>query len=264
MNTLVFDIETVPDVDGGARLYGLEDLSDADKVRAMQAVRRQETGGREFPRHHLHRVVAISVVFRNPRLEGGIRVWSLGEPDSSEGELIQHFFDGLARYTPTLVSWNGSGFDLPVLHYRSLFNGVVASRYWEEGEADREFRFNNYLNRFHKRHTDLMDVLSGYQGGAFGPLDEVATLAGLPGKMGMDGSQVVQAWLEGDIQGIRQYCETDVLNTYGLYLLWLTNTGALAPDELDTEQALLREYLQGSGQDHLEEFARAWEGRLGC
>jgi len=260
VNVLVFDIETVPDIDGGRRLYGLDGLSDEDTVRAMQAQRRQETGGREFLRHHLHRVVAISVVFRHPKLDEGIKVWSLGEPESSETELIQHFFDGLERYTPTLVSWNGSGFDLPVLNYRALINGVVASRYWEEGGGDREFRFNNYLNRFHKRHTDLMDVLSGYQGGAFAPLDEVAALTGLPGKMGMDGSQVLDAWLGGDTKGIRNYCETDVLNTYGVYLHWLVNTGSLAPDELTSELDLLAAYLRRSDQPHLQAFHAAWRG----
>ncbi len=261
MNALAFDIETVPDIEGGNRLFGLEGLGDREKIQAMQVLRRQATGGRDFQRHHLHRIVAISVAFRHERLEDGIRVWSLGEPDSTEGELIQHFFDGLDRYTPTLVSWNGSGFDLPVLHYRSLFHGVVAPRYWEEGEGDREFRFNNYLNRFHKRHTDLMDVLSGYQGGAFGGLDEIATLAGLPGKMGMDGSQVAEAWLDGELTRIRDYCETDALNTYGVYLKWLVNTGALGPDELAAEQDRLYDYLIRSGRTHLEEFAQAWKDR---
>ncbi len=259
MNVLVFDIETVPDVDGGRRLYGLEGLSDEDTVRAMQALRQQESG-RDFLRHHLHRVVAISVVFRHPRLDGGIKVWSLGEPGSGEAELIQHFFDGLERYTPTLVSWNGSGFDLPVLHYRGLLHGTVAPRYWEEGEGDREFRFNNYLNRFHRRHTDLMDVLSGYQGGAVARLDEIATLAGLPGKMGMDGSRVLETWLAGDIQGIRDYCETDVLNTYGIYLRWLVNTGRLHPGELAKEEALLAALLEQDGRPHLAAFLQAWQG----
>jgi len=261
VNVLVFDIETVPDIEGGRRLFDLHGLSDEDTVRAMQALRRQESGGREFLRHHLHRVVAISVVFRHPRLDGGLKVWSLGEPDSSEAELIQHFYDGLERYTPTLVSWNGSGFDLPVLNYRALIHGVVATRFWEEGDGDREFRFNNYLNRFHKRHTDLMDVLSGYQGGAFAPLDEVAALVGLPGKMGMDGSQVLDAWLAGDLQGIRDYCETDVVNTFGVYLHWLVNTGRLDPEELESEKALLAAYLADSGRPHLQRFQQAWQGK---
>ena len=123
MNILAFDIETVPDVDTGRRLHGLEGLSDKDVAQAMFAKRREQTGESEFLRHHLHRVVTISAVLRT---DDSLRVWSLGEPDSGEAELIRRFYDGIERYTPTLVSWNGGGFDLPVLHYRALLHGVSA------------------------------------------------------------------------------------------------------------------------------------------
>ena len=56
-------------------------------------------------------------------------MWSLGDRDSPEGELVQRFFDGIDKFSPDLVSWNGSGFDLPVLHYRGLLAGVQAPRY---------------------------------------------------------------------------------------------------------------------------------------
>nr|MCU0936622.1 3'-5' exonuclease [Gammaproteobacteria bacterium] len=203
MNVLAFDIETVPDVDAGRRLYGLEGLADEQVARAMFHRRRQEAGT-EFLRHHLHRVVAVSVALRSG---DRFSLWSLGELDSPERELIQRFFDGVERFSPTLVSWNGLGFDLPVLHYRSLVHGVSAPRYWETGEDDQAFRWNNYLNRFHYRHTDLMDVLSAYQGRAAASLDDVATLLGLPGKMGMSGGQVWDRFLAGDLTGIRDYCE---------------------------------------------------------
>jgi len=91
-----------------------------------------------------HRIVAISAVLRT---RDDIHVFSLGDEDAEEKEIVQRFYDGLERYSPELVSWNGSGFDLPVLHYRSLLHGVSAERYWEMGDNDREFRFNNYLSR---------------------------------------------------------------------------------------------------------------------
>ena len=119
MNTFVFDIETVPDIESGRRLYGLEDLDDRNVGRVMFHKRAAETGGPEFLRHHLHRIVAISVVLRTA---DQFKVWSLGEPGSPEAELLQHFFGVIDRYTPTLVSWNGSGFDLPVIHYLSLIH----------------------------------------------------------------------------------------------------------------------------------------------
>ena len=113
MNVFVFDIETIPDVAGGRRVLDLPaDLSDKDVANAMFNLRRQETG-HEFLRLHLHRIVAISVVMKSG---DRLKVWSLGEESSDEKELIERFFAGLDRYTPTLVSWNGGGFDLPVLH----------------------------------------------------------------------------------------------------------------------------------------------------
>ncbi|MEE8107992.1 MAG: 3'-5' exonuclease, partial [Gammaproteobacteria bacterium] len=156
---LVFDIETVPDVDLGRRLLGLDGLADEEIAQAMFH-RQVEKSGNEFLPLHQHRVVAIAVALRN---RSGFKVWSLGEEDSDEKEIITRFFDGIERFTPTIVSWNGSGFDLPVLHYRSLLHGVNAPRYWETGDEDQGFRWNNYQGRFHWRHTDLMDVISGFQ-----------------------------------------------------------------------------------------------------
>jgi predicted PolB exonuclease-like 3'-5' exonuclease len=254
MNTLVFDIETVPDTDLGRRLYDLHDLSDEQVGRIMLTKRRQETGG-EFLSHEQHRVIAISVVMRS---RDALKVWSLGDESASEKELIERFFDGVDKFTPELVSWNGSGFDLPVLHYRSLLHGVTAARYWETGDSDSSFRFSNYLSRFHWRHMDLMDVLSGFQGRGRASLDAVATLLGLPGKVGMHGSQVWDVYLSGGLKRIRDYCETDVLNTYLVYLRFQLLRGHLNLNEHANEVARVRTLLEDSTSAHLKEFAAAW------
>ncbi len=256
MNVLAFDIETVPDVEAGRRLYRLQDLDDREVTKAMYCRRRQETEGRsDFLRHHLHRVVAIAVLLRrDERLD----LWSLGELESGEAELVRRFFDGIERFTPTLVSWNGGGFDLPVLHYRALVHGVPAPRYWESGDEDHGFRWNNYLSRFHQRHTDLMDVLSGYQPRAVAPLHEVATLLGLPGKLGMSGADVLETWLDGDLAAIRAYCETDVLNTWLVYLRFELMRGHLDAPGYAAECARVRQMLEAAGAAHLREFLDAW------
>lgn len=257
MNVLVFDIETVPDVATGRRLYGLDGLSDADAARAMYALRQQETDGRsDFLRHPLHRIVTIAMVLRR---DDRLNVWSLGEPESREDEILRRFFDGIERLTPTLVSWNGGGFDLPVLHYRSLLHGVQAPRYWETGDDDTGFRYNNYLGRFHWRHTDLMDVLSAYQSRATAPLEEVASMLGFPGKLGMHGSQVWDRYLAGDMQGIRDYCETDVLNTYLVYLRFELMRGRLTPEAHDAERRRLRDHLRAEDKPHFTAFLDAWK-----
>ena len=254
MNTMVFDVETVPDLDGGRRIYDLEGLSDKDAANALFNIRRQETGN-EFLRLHMHRVVAISVVVRTPEF---VKVWSLGDEDSDEKELIERFFNGIDRYTPNLVSWNGSGFDLPVLHYRGLANGVVARRYWETGGEDNSFKFNNYINRFHERHLDLMDVLALYNPRAFAPLDQIATLLGFPGKMGMSGGKVFDEFTEGNIRGIRDYCETDVLNTWLVYLRFQVMRGQLSPEGCEEEMQQLRDYLAAENKPHFNDFLAAW------
>lgn len=255
MNVLVFDIETVPDTDGGRRLYGLDGLPDGDVAKAMAHLRMQKTGS-EFLAHHLHRVVAISLVLRNG---DRIQVWSLGGEESPESELLQRFYEGLERFNPTLVSWNGSGFDLPVLHYRSLLHHIQAPRYWEVGEEDTSYRYNNYLGRFHWRHTDLMDVLAAYQPRGFAPLDEVATLLGFPGKMGMSGARVWDAYQDGQIRAIRDYCETDVLNTYLVYLRFELMRGRLTAEAHIEECERVKAHLKQSEKAHLQGFLQAWE-----
>lgn len=256
MNVLVFDIETIPDLDAGRRLYGLDGLSDEDVAKAMFHMRRQETGGSDFLKLHLHRVVAISAVLRS---RDTLKVWSLGEPQSEEKELVQRFFDGIDKFSPTLVSWNGGGFDLPVLHYRALLHGIAAPRYWDTGDDDRDFKWNNYLSRYHARHTDLMDVLSGYQARAVAPLDEVASMLGFPGKMGMSGAKVWDAFLAGGLQDIRNYCETDVLNTYLVFLRFELVRGRLTAAEYHAECLQLRDYLKAENRPHFDEFLSAWK-----
>lgn len=260
MSVLIFDIETVPDLEAGRRFHGLEGLDDAGVAKAMQHLRRQQTGGSDFLPLHLHRVVAISCVMADVMgNRDSVKVWSLGEPDSDEKELITRFYDGLDRFTPDLVSWNGSGFDLPVMHYRALAHKVQAPRYWETGDADREFKWNNYLSRFHWRHLDLMDVMAGYQMRANAKLDEVAMLCGFPGKLGMDGSKVLDTWLDGDIGAIRDYCETDVINTYLVYLRFELMRGRLAPQEQEQCEAVLRDYLEKEDKPHFTEYLDAWK-----
>lgn len=251
MSILVFDIETIPDIEAGKKLYELGDLSDFDTAQAMFALRRAKTGT-EFLPHYLQKICAISVVLSQG---SQIKVWSLGDEQSDEKELIHRFFAGIDKHIPTLVSWNGSGFDLPVLHYRSLFHSIPAPTYWEVGEHQQNFRWNNYLSRFHYRHIDLMDVVAGYQNKAFAPLDDVATLLGFPGKMGMSGSKVWEQYQDGQLKNIRNYCETDVLNTYCVYLRFELIRGTITLDEYNHSLELLKNYLL-SEQDksHLQEF----------
>jgi hypothetical protein len=254
MNCFSFDIETIPDVDFGRQVYGLDGLEDEDVAKAM-LFKRQQAVGHDFLPLHQHRVVAISVALRSG---DDFRVWTLGDEDADEAEIVRRFFDGIDRYTPDLVSWNGGGFDLPVLHYRALKHGIQAPRYWEVGESDRDFKWNNYLSRYHWRHTDLMDVLANFNFRANAKLDEISTMLGFPGKLGMDGSMVWDTFRDGGIREIRNYCETDVLNTWLVYLRFEYMRGNLDDKDLKREYALVRSTLKAMEQPHLHEFLAAW------
>ena len=253
--TLVFDIETVPDVAGLRRLRSQWPDGADEEIAARAFAERRERTGSDFLALHLHRVVAIGCAFRDDQ---GFRVRCLGAEGDAEQKLIHDFFRTIDRHTPQLVSWNGGGFDLPVLHYRGLMHGVVASRYWELGEDDRDFRWNNYISRYHHRHVDLMDLLALYQPRATAPLDEVARLAGFSGKLRMDGSKVWDAYRAGQLAAIRNYCEADVVNTYLVYCRFQKMRGTLDEAAYRAELELVRSALHAMQAPHWDEFLAAW------
>ena len=253
---LVFDLETIPDIAGIRRVYDVPAAASDDEALAWFTHQRRATTGSDFAPLYLQRVVAIGCVLR----EGtSLRVWSLGELTDPEPELLRRFFDGVERYTPQLVSWNGGGFDLPVLNHRALIHGVAAPRYWDWGDDDREFKFNSYLGRFHTRHLDLMDVLAGFQPRASAGLDAMARLCGFPGKLGMDGSAVADAVAAGRLADVRNYCETDVMNTYLVYQRFRLMRGEIDAGEYAREISLARERVATSDAPHWREFLAAWD-----
>ena len=252
---LAFDIETVPDLAGIRRIHDVPASVDDRGVADWYAQRRRAATGSEFAPLSLQRVVAIACTLRDA---SGLRIWSLGDAADGEDALIRRFFDGIDRYTPQLVSWNGGGFDLPVLQHRALIHGVTAAKYWDWGDDDREFRFNNYLSRYHTRHLDLMDVLASYQPRAYAGLDAMARLCGFPGKVGMDGSEVAAAVAAGRIAEVRAYCECDAANTWLLYQRFRQMRGELDGAGYAAEIALVRERIAASDAPHWREFLARW------
>ena len=253
---LVFDIETVPDVAGLRRARDLPaDLSDAGVLDWYAQQRRAQTGS-DFLPLHLQKIVAIACALRD---KAGFKIASVGNPEDAEPELIRRFFDLVDKLVPQLVSWNGGGFDLPVLNHRALIHGVTAAKFWEWGDDDRDFRYNSYLGRYHTRHLDLMDVLAMYQPRASAGLDAMARLCGFPGKLGMDGGEVHAAVQQGKLDLVRRYCETDVMNTYLLYLRFRLLRGELSAGEYAKEVSFARERVASLDAPQWREFIAAWD-----
>ena len=223
---LVFDIESIPDVAGLRSLRQMDASVDDAAVYDAEIADRAARGKGDFMPLYLQRVLVI--------------------------------FNLIERHEPQLVSWNGSGFDLPVLHYRGMRHGVVASKYWDLGDDDREYRYNNYISRYHLRHLDLMDLLAMYQSRANAPLDAMAKLCGFPGKLGMDGSQVYGAYLDGRRDEIRRYCETDAMNTYLLWCRFEKMRGHLDEAGYRREIGIARDAVAAIGEPHWLEYLSAW------
>jgi len=265
MNVLVFDIETIPDIEGGQAIFDLQGLDDASTVKAMRHIHQQKTGT-DFLPLHLHKIIAISIVYRGIDDDMGnmVTVKSLGDTQSSEADLLRLFFIEIEERKPTLISWNGSEFDLPILYYQALKNSISAPAYWDKRANNSPFcddSADNYLSQKNQRHIDLKEVLSSYNHNASAPLDHIAKLLGFPGKIGMGSSQVWDEYQEGKLVEIRNYCETGVLNTYLVYLRYQLMRGKINQGELEKEFNLLREVLDNEGQQrrpHLLNFSKHW------
>ena len=215
---------------------------------------------------HLQRVLVISCVFRNA---DGLRVHSLRRPRaraaaSQEGTRDPEFFNTVERHVPQLVSWNGGGFDLPVLHYRGLRHGVVASKYWDLGEDDREFKWNNYIGRYHLRHLDLMDLLAMYQPRANAPLDAMAKLCGFPGKLGMDGSRGLRRLPRGPHRGDPALLRDRRDEHLPAVLPLPEDARRLQRGRVrGARSAFVRETLAGIDEPHWREYLAAWPETIG-
>ncbi len=260
---IVFDIETVPDTEAVPALTGIDDPDVAARRDALTRYHLEITDGRNpFPRQPFHRVVAIS--FLRAEIEHDAEgeryhlaeLRSGGTPSTDEAGLVAGFFQFLDRQRPRLVTFNGRGFDLPVLRYRAMRHGVAAPVLHQSKD-----RWNAYSSRYSDDwHCDLLDVLSDRGASARVRLNEICAVLGLPGKPGMDGADVMTRFDAGDIGGIRDYCETDVLNTYLLYLRHMHHRGTLPADGFRKANADLLAYLEAEAPErpHLGAYLAAW------
>ena len=257
---LVFDIETVVDAQAAARFLSIEQQETASVRTALRRYQADKTEGRsDFPKPPFHQVVAISVLcgrIEGPPNDQRIHLQTLTSRSAdTEGEpgLLRWFFGGFEQLRPQLVSFNGRGFDLPVLKYRAMRNFVSVPLL-----HDKSNKWENYAVRYASHwHCDLLEVLSDYGASPRVTLDEICTVLGVPGKVGLDGSQVEEMYDEGRLAEIGAYCETDVLNTYLVYLRWQHHQGRLTDDGYNAAMAEVRNYVSNevATRPHLKAFS---------
>ncbi|AHX11630.1 putative 3'-5' exonuclease related to the exonuclease domain of PolB family protein [Neorickettsia helminthoeca str. Oregon] len=245
-SVVVFDVETIPDTDLCAALTGCKS-DNLDEMRsAMEDYHLRITDGKNpFLRQPFHKVIVVSLLKATLAVKNGYEFLELkkiasGDIESyAEKELVQFFFDHVCKSLPRLVSYNGRAFDLSVLKYKAMRYGIVARDFYYSGD-----KWSNYNNRYSADwHTDLIEVLSDYGSSARMKMSELCVAFGLPGKLGIDGANVVSMYDQGKINEIKYYCEIDVLNTYMIYLIMLRHQGRISSDSYTRNLNELQFYL---------------------
>jgi predicted PolB exonuclease-like 3'-5' exonuclease len=232
---LAFDIETVPDPALGRRLLGLQG-DDAEVTQAMVRLRLEETDGKsEYPQLPWHRIVCICATLVDMR-SGRFGVKALGGAWDDERSHLEGFYRLLTRRVPRLVSWNGSGFDLPVMRYRSMLHGISAPEFYR---MEGDWKWNNYQSRYHDMHVDVMDVLCGYGASARVGLDTLARVLELPGK-GFLERPIYEHMYNGEHERVVEYCKLDTLQTMLVFLAWSMHCGRITDAQLREISAGLR------------------------
>jgi len=263
-DVIVFDTETVVDADAARRVLRQADVTDIEARDGLSAYFLEKTDGRnDFPRQPFHQIVAISYghLIREPGEEGGelvIRQLATGgDKNSSEKELLEGFLHLIETRAPQLVSFNGRGFDIPVLKYRAMAHGLSCPRWFTQGD-----KWNNYETRYAKEyHCDLLEVLSDFGASARCSMDEVAAVFGVPGKLATSGNNVREMFETGQIEAIRNYCETDVLTTMLIFLRHQLFSGALSQGAYARAMLGIRNYLEAESAacPYLSEYLQAWD-----
>lgn len=267
-NVWAYDVEWVPDVKAGQMLYGAgSELTDEE---VMSVMWRNGGATAENPQPYLKtvmcRIASIAVV-RRKQTSSGVALDLLSLPrntDSSEyedeGGMLKRFLDAVGQRCPQLVGFNSSNADLKILIQRAVVNGLSSEAFCRPPVQSSEGV--DYFARDSEWNIDLMRILGGW-GKNTPSLHEIATLSGIPGKLGLDGGDVSRLWLKGDRKGIVDYNECDAITTYLLWLRVAHFAGKFSDEEYGVEQSRVRELLDHEsgkpGKLHLAEYLAEWD-----
>jgi 3'-5' exonuclease len=269
--TWFYDLEWVPDADGARRLLDLP--ADTGELEAMDALWKYsgatEAQPRPFVKYLFSRIVSIAFLSRNVVFVDGsktveFKLYSLpklplDDPECNEAYIIGRFLHFIGERNPHLVGYNSSQSDIQVLIQRGLVNEVSAEKFCLRPSKPWEGR--DYFYKYSEEHLDLLMLFS--KGNGMSPkLDELAKFCGFPGKIDVDGQQVVDLWLAGDLKKIVEYNQIDVLNTYLIWLRTVYFCGKLRDEKYFAELEIFRDFLKGEADDpekeHIRQFLQAW------
>lgn len=276
---LAFDIETIPDRTSAILLGKLPtDVTETEAFRFLWEKELERKGlnkgeptdkgksdTQPFLPHHLVRIVSLCGVER--RVVAGevvlrlVRIPEEAEDPEQRNEsmILRKFIELIsANSPPQLVGYNSRGYEFPVFLRRALacklrLPSLLSRPASRSGEVD-------YFDAYNDWHIDLMAELAPF--GVKAPsLNDIATVCGIPGKLGTSGSDVASYWLESRYKEIVDYNEYDALTTYALWLRFVFAQGLLTRTQLRDEEKLFESLITQEidrGKKHLEAYMTSW------
>ena len=259
---LIFDVEAV----GNGHLiqrvrYPEEELTPEEAIERYRADLLEQTGRDVLPATFVDPIsVAVAKVTKDFRLTG---LTVLDPPHYRPEQIVRRFWQGWEHYErPTLVTFNGRGYDMPVLEFGAFRHGISLPAWFNVESRS----FEQSRNRYNiDRHIDLQDFFSNFSAVRVnGGLNLISNLIYKPGKSGIDGSQVQGLYFEGQAEKINDYCRCDVLDTYFVFLRTRVLIGRIS---LEDERALtedVRVMLEEQAEDipAYAHYLQFWDRRL--
>jgi len=222
MRTIIYSIDSIPDLDFGKKHMNLEGLNDCDIGRSMFFQQLQKKGDESLP-IDLQQIIAISFISE-----------SNGDIHLSSYKQLKPFIDSI-KDADHFVTWNGKQFDFPILYFRSLVEGIVIN----------EKMFDE------KHNTDLKELLSnGDINSNTGILNRVSKHLSLPDKKIDSANAVWDLYLEDNIDDIIRSCESDAITIYLIYLQHQFTRGNINEEELKLKKDSLKSYLDSQDNPH--------------
>jgi len=271
--TWFFDLEWVPDAAGAKRVFDMPD--ETTELEGMHEIWKRAgstpENERPFVKYLFSRVVSIAFLSRNVVYTDGekrvdFRLHSLPRlplipQETDEAKIIEQFLYYIGERCPQLVGFNSIEADLQVLIQRAMINEVSAPEFCSRPGKPWEGR-DYFAKNENEWHLDLIKRFS-YNAAMSPGLNEIARLCGFPGKVDVDGSQVVDLWLQGNLAKIVEYNQIDTLNTYLVWMRFVHFAGKLPEEEYVREQDEFRGFLETEalkpGKEFVRKFLDKWE-----
>ena len=240
----MIDTESIPDghLLRQVKYPGQTFTDDEAVVKAQDEARENSWTGSDFLPVTFQTPVSVCVARVAPDYSL-TKITCLDSPRFRPAEMVGQFWGGLEKMSAKLVTFNGRGFDMPLLELAACRFGCAAPQYFQKSR-------NRYSGAI-----DLMDWFTNF--GAYrmvGGLNLLAKMLGLPGKLDVAGDQVYAMYKEGRYQDINDYCMFDTLDTYLVFLRTRVMIGEISSEQ---EAALV-----GRARDFIGERAQEPAGRL--